>query len=344
MGLTDALGDEQCDKVPKHVQALKTLMQAEWKKMQEEKKAAAKESKVAKKAVNLKAEEKKVGKTKEVNSGKEKKKPAPQARSTAPKGKQEPDAQETARAAMHTAFLEKARGFNHPCLRSPVGKYIIDCDSIEGQWSNLADNMTLSIHHILTPFKDPEYGRETYVEGVWKATFDFGVIQGFMILGADEGLLDKYCGELESGYGNDVDYVHLDEDEEDDKTAVVTTGSKRKAPPAGGGGKGGGRPSKVAKTTTSTRTTKTVTTYHLRMKFRETGEGQIFSKIHKGSMTFRGKEVVSFSGKADMGFVGGSADVVFSGRKVSPTPAQSFDKWANYSAAACERACVSRWR
>ena len=56
-----------------------------------------------------------------------------------------------------------------------TGSYIVDCEEIQRNWSAEAENITLGI------------GR-TYEEVVFLACFDFGVVEGVMLISADEAL------------------------------------------------------------------------------------------------------------------------------------------------------------
>ncbi|KAJ5721962.1 uncharacterized protein N7483_009896 [Penicillium malachiteum] len=120
------------------------------------------------------------------------------------------------RTRLHTSYLRKARKNQ----ASPVGSYIVDCEEIEEQWPDQADNMTIDIH----PTNEP---------GIFKAEFDFGVLDGVMILGADEATVARYCSRVDEDDDNSEDE---DEDEDDSDlddlkgSGKYKTGSKRNAP------------------------------------------------------------------------------------------------------------------
>jgi hypothetical protein len=127
------------------------------------------------------------------------------------------DAREEERASKHKRYLANAEKHKHgPSAPSPVGQYIIDCEEIESNWPELAEDMTLAIHATPTP-------------GIYQASFDFGVIEGIMMMSYDESILDRFCAQQE----HDDDPDSEDDDEEDgrdehaDKKTAV--GSKRKA-------------------------------------------------------------------------------------------------------------------
>ena len=196
---------------------------------------------------------------------------------------------------------------------------MIDCEVIEGDWSDQADNMTLAIQGTSTP-------------DIYEASFDFGIIEGLMILSPDEGALER-C----NAYAEDSDDEQYDEDEdgeddedEDDERRYVT-GSKRKA--------ASGRTSKKAKKGTGAdRTVK----FFFRMKSKDTNTWEINYLAEKGTIEFGGPDFAAFTGVTDMPWIG--PGVSFTARKISSKEPQFWETWGDYSQAAYERARVGRWR
>jgi hypothetical protein len=241
------------------------------------------------------------------------------------------DMREAERASKHESYLSNAR--KRPGPTSPVGQYIVDCEEIEGNWPDLAQGMELAIHATPTP-------------DIYQASFDFGVIEGIMMLSSNESILDEFCAQQEheddsddAGYSdNEENEEEEDEEEEsqderaDEETAV---GSKRKA--AGSSAEAAnGHPHKRAKAAGAVKARK----YFVRLKSRDTGTGEIHSTAEKGSIKFNGPNLSSFTGEADMAIGRG---VSFTARKISAAPSETCDSWASYSEAAYERARVGRW-
>jgi hypothetical protein len=226
---------------------------------------------------------------------------------------------EMERAQEHTDYLkilqQKKKGAQ---TYSPVGTYIIDCDEIEGQWLDQADDLSLDI-------------RATDETEVFEASFDFGVLEGVMIMCTDEKILEEHCSQLEC---DDSEYDDEDEDNEDED-ARVETGSKRKAIAAAPLRRGRGRPRKHSKASTS-KSRK----FYLKLRCAETGEGQIYSRPEEGNIMFQGENMARFSGTASLPCVGGA--VPFTGRKTQDQVYGEGYSWSSYSENASERARVGR--
>lgn len=244
------------------------------------------------------------------------------------------DAREEERASKHELYLAKAqkRKFG-PTAASPIGQYIVDCEEIEGNWDELADDMTLAIH-------------ATSTAGIYQANFNLGIIDGIMMLSSDEGILNEFCArqEHDEDSDHDVDFDSDDEDEDEDgcqdenADEKAALGSKRKAGTVTKGKTTSGRPSKKAKATGAGKAGK----YFLRLRSRDSGTGEINPTPEKGTIKFNGPNLSSFTGEASLSSIG--ERVVFTARKISAVPPKSWDSWGNYSEAAYERARVSRWR
>ncbi|RYO79484.1 hypothetical protein DL762_008142 [Monosporascus cannonballus] len=209
------------------------------------------------------------------------------------------DAREEKRASRHERYLANAKKPKFgPSAASPVGQYIIDCEEIESNWPDLAEDMTLAIHATPTP-------------GIYQASFDFGVIEGIMMMSCDESILDRFCAQQE----HDDDSDNGDDDEEDsqdentdEKTAV---GSKRKATASKAkatSGRPRGRPPKKAKAAGASKLRK----YFLRLKSRDADTGEVHPRAEKGTIKFSGQDLSSFTGEANMGCIG--RGVIFTAR------------------------------
>ncbi|KAK3389741.1 hypothetical protein B0H63DRAFT_464248 [Podospora didyma] len=220
---------------------------------------------------------------------------------------------------------------------SPCGEYIVDCEYIEDQWPDSAEDMTMSI-------------QRTSRDGVFKATFDFGIVEGIMILGRDEGLVEMLSKRRDGGIGGDDDEEDEDEDEGDsgDDEPPVTTGSKRK-----GKGAPRGRPAKKGKTTkgSSSKSLK----FFVRLRSKDTSEGEISYIPMNGFIEFGGKSggkkgkgkksggnpFSSFTGKVGLSGIG--SNIAFTARKVSDVGSIGYARWQDYSEREYERANASRW-
>jgi hypothetical protein len=246
------------------------------------------------------------------------------------------DERENERVEIHTDYLntlKRKKDPKGPKTHSPVGSYIVNCKEIEEQWSDQADDLSLDI-------------RQTKEPGVFEASFDFGVLEGVMIISAEKNALEQFCSQLdrEAGSDRDEDWNEKeDEDEEKDddedgneddveNDRKPTTGSKRKAEAPRGRGR---LPKKSKAGAAQPRT------YLLRLKCRETGEGEIQYTAENGTIIFKDENLASFIGRANLPCVG--QGVPFSARKISDAPACSRNSWADYSERAYEYARVGRW-
>lgn len=95
-----------------------------------------------------------------------------------------------------------------------MGSYIVDSAAFEDYYgTGRTDELSLDIHETDTP-------------GVFQAEFDFGVLEGVMILCADEDTLNEYCMDSDD---DDEESEASDSDEEG-----YAVGSKRKSDEAQG--------------------------------------------------------------------------------------------------------------
>jgi hypothetical protein len=240
---------------------------------------------------------------------------------------------EDERAEIHTDYLNTLKRKKSLRTYSPVGSYIIDCKQIEGEWPDRAGDLSLDI-------------RQTKEPNVFEASFDFGVLEGVMIISAEKDALEQYCSQLDREAESDGDEVEEgdwseEEDEDREKIEVEdkvendrkpTTGSKRRAEAL----RGHSPPPKKSKARAAQ-----PRIYLLKLKCRETGEGVIQSTEERGTIKFKDENLASFIGKANLPCVG--QGVPFTARKISDAPACPGNSWADYSERAYEYARVRRW-
>ncbi|KAI0869894.1 hypothetical protein GGS24DRAFT_477423 [Hypoxylon argillaceum] len=219
---------------------------------------------------------------------------------------------EKERAASHADYLKTLKRRKGSRKFSPVGGYIVDCSEIEAQWPDLAEDSTFDIC-------------ATAESGVFEASFDFGVLEGIMILSTDKTALNEYCFQQDSDN---------DDSEDDDDDTGIETGSKRKATVSAPRGRG--KRSKQSKALTS----KTLK-FHCKIRCTETGEGQIFATPEEGTVTFKGENMVEFSAVASLPCVGSAVN--FTGRKITDTGDPSGKAWSDYSEGVAESARIGRW-
>ncbi|KAI9371398.1 hypothetical protein BJX61DRAFT_548286 [Aspergillus egyptiacus] len=229
---------------------------------------------------------------------------------------------EADRAKLHREYLQaqkKAGGRKGKV--SPVGSYMVDCEEIKDDWPDQADELTLDIH-------------ETDEAAVFQACFDFGVLEGVMVIGTERKMLEGYCARVDDEGEDYSDEYDSDEDEEEDEEEDQRpkAGSKRKAPSPP---RGRGRPKKAKAAKSRS------LTYHMLLRCRETGEGQIFSDPDEGTIKFKDASLSSFVGEVDLPFVG--SGVSFTARKVSDVPCSQQTEWAEFSEERSEYAGVNRW-
>jgi hypothetical protein len=240
---------------------------------------------------------------------------------------------EDERAEIHTDYLNTLRRKKGPRTYSPVGSYIIDCKRIEGEWPDRAGDLSLDI-------------RQTKEPNIFEASFDFGVLEGVMIISAEKNALEQYCSQLDyeaesEGEKDEEGDWSEEEDEDREKIEVEykvendrkpTIGCKRRAEAL----QGHGPPPKKSKARAAQ-----PRIFQLKLKCRETGEGVIQPTEQRGTIRFKDENLGSFIGKADLPCVG--QGVPFSARKISDTPACPSNSWADYSETAYEYERVKRW-
>ena len=167
-----------------------------------------------------------------------------------------------------------------------------------------------------------------------------------MIISAEKNALEQYCSQLDREAISDRDEdededegIDWSEEEDEDREKIEvdnnrkpTTGSKRRAEAL----PGHGPPPKKSKARAAQ-----PRTYLLKLKCRETGEGEIQSTAERGTIKFKDEKFASFIGNANLPCVG--QGVPSTARKTSDTPAYSGNSWADYSESAYEYARVRRW-
>jgi hypothetical protein len=231
------------------------------------------------------------------------------------------------RAAKYQQYLDTMKpkkGAKCAPVKSPVGSYIVDCEAIEKEWRKQAENMTLSIY-------------EEDEAGIFQASFDFGILEGIMIISTEKDALEEYCSQHNCETESDDDGVEGDDQDEDDENEgdgvkQLVLRPKRKAQ----GSSHRGPPSKTAKIEVTQ-----LPTYLLRLKCREAGEGVIYYHVEKGTITFKDKNLSSFLGKVRFPFVG--ANTAFTARKISDVPGQERKLWADYSKDSYDYGLVEEW-
>lgn len=240
---------------------------------------------------------------------------------------------EDERAELHTNYLNTLKRKKGPKTYSPVGSYIIDCKQIEGEWPDRAGDLSLDIRQIKEP-------------NVFEASFDFGALEGVMLISAEKNALEQYCSQLdldaESDGDEDEDGDWSEEEDEDGEKDEVedeaendrkpTTGSKRRAEAL----RTHGPPPKKSKARAAQ-----PRIYLLKLKCCETGEGVIQFREERGTIEFKDENLASFIGKANLPCVG--QGVSFTARKISDAPACRGNSWVDYSERTYEYARVRRW-
>lgn len=231
----------------------------------------------------------------------------------------EEDERENGRKKIHMDYLNSRSQQTEDV--TPVGTYIVDSEAIERGYPDMADDLSLDIHRTDTP-------------GVFKADFDFGVLEGVMIICSEKFALGEYCAD-ESDWNDYMD-EEGSEEETDDEDSVpvkenVKLGAKRN-PPAS---KPMTRPKKYKAGQDQPRK------YLLKLKCREMGEGMIHFEASNGTINFEDKNFASFEGVADFPDVG--QGVFFFARKVSDLPCPSRNDWTDYSERQYEIERVKRW-
>lgn len=219
--------------------------------------------------------------------------------------KEEEDELAAEKTEQHNEYLKSLK--KKKTNPSPIGGYTVDCEDVERNWPDLADELNLDIHATDEP-------------GIFQACFDFGVIEGVMLIGTDITGLEQY--------GAQADREAEGDSEEDGGRPQIGTKRKALSP-----NKDRGRPKKAQAGTPQT--------YQLRSRHREQGEGVIDPDPAAGIIKFKDKNLAEFVGKADLSDVG--SGVSFTARKITDEPCPRRREWADYSEEQYERERVGRW-
>ncbi|EKD15562.1 uncharacterized protein L3040_009110 [Drepanopeziza brunnea f. sp. 'multigermtubi'] len=112
-----------------------------------------------------------------------------------------------------------------PTSPSPGGSYMIDCEVVERGCLEQAEDLGLDM-------------RRTTEPGVFEADFDFdfGILEGMVIMRTEENILKLHCSRLDRNAGageeddseEDGDGEESEEDEDEDEDRKPTASSERK--------------------------------------------------------------------------------------------------------------------
>ncbi|KAJ3469585.1 hypothetical protein MRS44_003650 [Fusarium solani] len=209
-----------------------------------------------------------------------------------------------------------------------IGSYAVKCDAVSDGWSSMSD-FTMDICE----------GKN----GTLVADYDFGIIQGTMLLSQSEETLDALTGAGDdsdngsddgSDDGADSEEFDQDEEEEDDERPKT---KKRLAKDIGASIKGTASASKRRKVTPSL-----ARRVYYRLRGLETGEGEILPDPEPGLLDFISDSCATFVGLA-YHFPYAGKNVEFRGYKVSDVPKRRAAGWDDFSWRAYESARRGRW-
>lgn len=235
----------------------------------------------------------------------------------------EDDERERARDKLHTDYLNAIAQYKSQTKAvrdpSPIGSYVVDSQYLTKTWGSDADDLRLDIHKTDTP-------------GVFQANFEFGVYEGIMMICTQKEVLEEHCLEADRR----TVFSEDEEDEEDyeleSEGRTLASGSKRKAT--------GTQGNKKAKKHQSESTNSLK--YQLKMRCRETGEGEIQTDTEDGTLKFDDENLVHFVGEAMIPCWG--AHFSFTARKISNRPSASEKNWGYYSEKRHDYEAARRWR
>lgn len=239
----------------------------------------------------------------------------------------DPDAErDRERDNLHAGYLNALarRKSNTKAMNddSPVGSYVVDSKYFKKNWGDDAEDLRLDI-------------RKTDTPGVFQANFDFGVFEGIMMICLQKDTLEEYCVEvdLQAEFSEDEMYEEdYDSGGAYSEGRTLASGSKRKAPGT-----------HVAKKPKKHQSGKTQShKYFLKIRCRETGEGEIQDGTEDGTIEFDKKNMATFVGATVLPCYGRA--FTFTGRKISDEPSTSEKDWARYSERRHEYEAARRWR
>lgn len=203
---------------------------------------------------------------------------------------------------------------------SIVGGYSITCKAISEEWPDQDDHFGLDIS-------------ESSTFGVFEGSFDFGILEGAMVLSSDEGLLDAHVDKLEADEGDEYGYDDEEDDGDEDEDEPTVSGGKRKATSTARG-----QPAKKVKKASPGSALR----FHILWRGRDTSEGEIHSGPGHGAIKFTNKNYTKLTGEIDLPHAGEGVEIT--GERVTDqSNAGDSSSWNDYSEAAYERANVSRW-
>lgn len=204
-----------------------------------------------------------------------------------------------------------------------VGSYGITCEEISRNWPD-HEELTMGIAESSSP-------------GVCEGCFDFGAVEGVLLISTDQSLLDERVAELDMEDRRERDDYDYDEGfdeygqkkdgEEDSREQPVLTGDTREAEPA-----------EVAPEGQKAMAARSLK-FRLLSRGQENGEGETDYIPCPGEIKFSDDKFTTFTGEMDICFLG-CVEIV--GERVSDAGAGG--DWNAYTEHAYEEARVGRWR
>ncbi|KAF9877477.1 hypothetical protein CkaCkLH20_05177 [Colletotrichum karsti] len=211
------------------------------------------------------------------------------------------------------------------------GSYFVQCKAVMNGYD-------VSPKHVLT--MDVKIGKD----GLLLAAYDFGMIEGTMLLSASEEKLDSLvqmdCDEDSERRNDDEEDDYGADDPGDDgwkpgQKTLKNTAASRKRPASASSGKGVTKKKKRMLPSLSRRV-------YFRLRGRETGEGDIHDTPEPGHLDFLDSDCSQFMGLAyEFPYIG--KNVEFKGYKVSDSPRKKHEPWSNFSSQAWGYAKAARW-
>lgn len=198
-----------------------------------------------------------------------------------------------------------------PGLQKSRGSYVIRCKEVAGEWPS-PSLFTLDVDRGVGPF-------------IAAGHLDLGYFQGTMLIALNETTIETYILEDES--------QESDAEEEVELHANEGLGSRRKKAQSTQNKTPYGRPPKKNRPPAHR--------LFIRLRGRETGEGEIQSNPRSGYLEFSDEQFTKFAGEIDLPYLSGSAKL--EGFKISTSAKRRYDSWDSYSEAAHEKARVTRW-
>jgi len=194
-------------------------------------------------------------------------------------------------------------------LQKSRGSYIVRCDYIAEQWPH-KEPLTLDIA------PGPRHN-------VMQGAMNFSIYEGTMLLAVSETVLDDFV--QEPGDSDDDDEAEADEGDSSRKRLPHRPTPTEKS----------ARPSKKAKAEVPPRRV------FVRVRGRETGEGEIQFEAQAGHLDFVDDTYTAFRGVVDLSAIGDGLSI--EGFKVQARPKRRAEAWGNFSEAAWDHASTRRW-